>query len=105
MVAAAPLVPRRAEGMIDAVLDDTPIAVVQGARQVGKTTLARVVLARRDSRFVTLDDDPLRRAAEADPGTFVEQWPDGCLGIDEIQRVPGLVLALKASVDRDRRPG
>jgi predicted AAA+ superfamily ATPase len=46
-----------------------------------------------------------RLAATTDARSFVEQFPEGCLVIDEVQRAPTLVLALKASVDRDRRPG
>ena len=99
------LVPRHAASLLEEILSDTPIAVVQGARQVGKSTLVQDVLTRRVSRYVSLDDANQRAAAAADPVTFVEQLPGGCLGIDEVQRSPGLVLALKASVDRDRRPG
>lgn len=99
------LVPRHATSLLEEILSDTPVAVVQGARQVGKSTLVQDVLARRVSRYVSLDDANQRAAAAADPVTFVEQFPDGCLGIDEVQRAPELVLALKAAVDRDRRPG
>ena len=87
------------------ILEDTPIAVIQGARQVGKSTLAQSVLSQQHGRYLTLDDPNQRAAAVADPLTFVEQFPGGCLGIDEVQRVPRLILALKTAVDRDRRPG
>ncbi|WP_295698904.1 ATP-binding protein [Lapillicoccus sp.] len=90
--------------LLDA-LGDTRIVVVQGARQVGKTTLVRSVLADRAGRFVTLDDDLTRGAAQADPPGFLRQMPDGLLAIDEVQRAPELVLALKMAVDDDSRPG
>jgi len=86
-------------------LADTRIVVVQGARQVGKTTLVTGVVERLGGRLVTLDDDLTREGAEADPAGFLQQSPRGLLAIDEVQRVPGLVLALKVAVDRDPRPG
>jgi len=78
------LVSRHAASLLEEILSDTPIAVVQGARQVGKSTLVQDVLARRASRYVSLDDANQRAAAAADPVTFVEQFPGGCLGIDEV---------------------
>ncbi|MDQ1294234.1 MAG: uncharacterized protein QG608_2117 [Actinomycetota bacterium] len=86
-------------------LADTRIVVVQGARQVGKTTLVRQTVERLGGRLVTLDDDLTREAAVADPAGFLRQNPEGLLAIDEVQRAPGLVLALKAAVDADPRPG
>lgn len=86
-------------------LADTRVVVVQGARQVGKTTLVAQVVERLAGRLVTLDDDLTRNAAQADPGGFLRQNPGGLLAIDEVQRVPELVLGLKLAVDRDSRPG
>lgn len=86
-------------------LHDTRVVVLQGARQVGKTTLLRDVVADGGGQLVTFDDDITRVTAQADPVGFVEQNPDGLLAIDEVQRVPELVLALKLVVDRDPRPG
>ncbi len=105
MLGCVELVSRHAASLVEEILSDTPIAVVQGARQVGKSTLVQEMLARRVGRYVSLDDANLRAAAVADPVTFVEQFPDGCLGIDEVQRAPELMLALKIAVDRRRRPG
>lgn len=96
---------RHARSLVEESLADTPIVVIQGARQVGKSTLAARVLRERPSLLLNLDDPGTRAAAVADPVSFVDQLPDGCVGIDEVQRVPELILALKASVDRDRRPG
>jgi uncharacterized protein len=86
-------------------LADTPVVAINGARQVGKSTLARQVLERHGGTLVTLDDDAQRSAASEDPRSFVERATDGPLIIDEIQFVPALFRALKAAVDRDRRPG
>lgn len=85
---------------------DTPVVVIQGARQVGKSTLAAAVAGgTADVVTVTLDDPAALAVAQSDPGFFVDQAGDGLLVVDEAQRAPGLILPLKASVDRNRRPG
>jgi uncharacterized protein len=85
-------------------LADTRVVVVNGARQVGKSTLAELIAARSPgARELYLDDQAVRAAAESDPSAFVRH--DGLLMIDEIQRVPELLLAIKREVDRDRSPG
>ena len=58
---------------------DTRIVVLQGARQAGKTTLVRAVIDELDGRLVTLDDELTRSTAQADPGGFLRQHPDGLL--------------------------
>lgn len=91
--------------LVEAALADTPIVVIGGPRQAGKTTLAQTSVGREAlTQLVTLDDLDVRAAANADPQGFVAGLGDGAI-IDEVQRVPDLVLAVKASVDRDRRPG
>lgn len=91
------------ERLIDA-LADTPVVAVNGARQVGKSTLVTTLLDRSPSAIVvTLDDLSQRQAASADPRSFVDRSAQ--LIIDEVQRVPELLPAIKAAVDRDRRPG
>lgn len=90
---------------VEEALADTRIVVLQGARQVGKSTLAEQIAAKRPSLVVTLDDLDVRRFASDDPAGFVSQFPEGLLVIDEVQRVPELIVALKAAVDRDKRPG
>jgi uncharacterized protein len=103
-VPRAPLFPRFAADAVETALADTRIVVVEGARQVGKSTLVERLLAGRSrARFLTLDDPAVLSAARSDPVTFVHH--DGLLGIDEIQRAPELLLPIKARVDRDRRPG
>lgn len=79
--------------------------VLHGPRQAGKTTLARLIAADLGSRYVTLDSEGDRAAAEADPPEFLAALGTP-LVIDEIQRVGNpLVLAVKQVVDTDRRPG
>lgn len=100
-----PLLPRNLAPRIEEALADTRIVVIQGARQVGKSTLATNIVQRHSGRMVTLDDELTRTAAANDPVSFVRQHADGLLGIDEVQRVPELVLALKTVADTDPRPG
>ncbi len=85
-------------------LEDTPVVAVNGARQVGKSTLVTSLLRGTPATtVVTLDDLSQREAAIEDPASFVDR--QGPLIIDEVQRVPELLPAIKAQVDRDRRPG
>lgn len=99
-----PLKRRFAQDLVEATLADTPITVIQGARQVGKSTLAREVIAKRDATMVSLDAAAVYNAAQTDPDAFVRQRA-GLLAIDEVQRVPELILAMKDAVEEDRRPG
>lgn len=88
-----------------AALGDTPVVTITGARQAGKSTLAKA-LGRYgfEADYVTLDDALDRGAALEDPTAFVS-GRDRPLIIDEAQRAPDLFLAIKAVVDEDRRPG
>lgn len=86
------------------LLQHFPALVVEGARQVGKSTLAEQIAA-PDAVILNLDDEAIRDAATADPAGFVAQGEGRQVVIDEIQRLPELTLAVKASIDRDRRPG
>ena len=94
---------RHAETRIRAALEDTRIVAMVGPRQSGKTTLARKIAADEDMNFVTLDDDQFRQFANSDPSGFVRDLDRAV--IDEIQRAPDLILALKKAVDEDPRPG
>ncbi len=98
------LYPRFAEPRLAEALGDTPVVLIHGPRQCGKTTLTKVVGDRRGYTYFSFDDDVARAAAEADPGGFVAELPERSI-LDEVQRVPGLFTALKTAVDRDRRPG
>lgn len=77
---------------------------MSGARQVGKSTLARAVAAVRGMSYVTLDDDTAAAAARTDPMGFLSGYSRP-LVIDEVQRAPGLVTAIKRRVDADDAPG
>jgi len=102
--AAEHLFPRHAKRSISAALADTRVVVINGARQTGKSTLARLIAAASPgSELRYLDEVPVRAAAQADPSLFVRH--DGLLVIDEVQRVPDLFLAIKHEADTDPRPG
>ncbi len=97
--------PRRLHARLAAALAHARVVGVVGPRQCGKSTLARLVVAQSPgAHYVTLDDRAVRTAAESDPHGFVADR-HGLFAIDEVQRVPDLLLALKAEVDRDPRPG
>lgn len=86
-------------------LRDTRVVAVVGPRQAGKSTLVRqLVTEHPDATYATLDDAEVRALAIDDPTGFVEGRP-GLFAIDEVARVPDLLLAIKSSVDRDPRPG
>lgn len=100
------MVARHLRANVQAALADTRVVVVLGARQVGKSTLvAQIAEGEPDGRLIiTLDDEARRRGAIEDPTGFVADL-DTPVAIDEVQRAPGLLLAIKQSVDIDQRPG
>lgn len=83
-------------------LRDTPVVLLVGPRQAGKTTLVRQV-AEEGLRYLTLDDELTLLSAREDPVGMIRSLDRAV--IDEIQRAPQLLLAIKKSVDEDRRPG
>src|SRR5690606_4477499 len=96
--------PRLAENNLLEALADSPVVLIHGPRQCGKTTLARLVGKRLGYSYITFDDEVARLAAEADPAWFVDSLPSHVV-LDEVQRTPQLFTALKAVVDRKRDPG
>ena len=97
-----PLVHRKALPLVEAALADTRVVLISGPRQAGKTTLARM-FSGRDRPYITLDDAGTLNAAKADPTGFIRGIKRAV--IDEVQRAPDLMLAIKASVDDDQEPG
>lgn len=98
-----PALPRHAEAAVRAALEDTRVVLVNGARQSGKSTLVRLVAKGRDAEWRDLDTALTRNAALEDPDGFVDQ--PAPMVIDEVQRAPDLLLAIKARVDADPTPG
>ncbi len=112
---------RFAERRLTEALGDSPVTLIHGPRQCGKTTLALMVCApdqlsaegppsavrptgSPNYTYLTFDDAVTRAGAEADPVGFVADLPEQVI-LDEVQRVPGLFAALKVAVDRRRVPG
>jgi predicted AAA+ superfamily ATPase len=83
---------------------DTPVILLIGARQTGKTTLAVDWAERHKARYETLDDAVVLAAAAADPQGFIHRLELPAV-IDEVQKVPELLPAIKLRVDRKRTPG
>jgi predicted AAA+ superfamily ATPase len=104
MPRGVPLVPRFLAPRLREALSDTPVVLIHGPRQCGKSTLARLVGERRGYRTISFDDDAARRAAESDPAGFVADLPRRII-LDEVQRVPALFTAIKSEVDRHRIAG
>jgi uncharacterized protein len=84
-------------------LTDTPVVLLHGARQTGKSTLMRC-LADANARYVTLDDAAVLSAVRQDPAGFLAA-NHGRMLIDEVQRAPELFLAMKHEVDLARMAG
>ena len=121
--------PRSVERRLVEALEDSPVVLIHGPRQCGKTTLAQITCAPnyvtwssdhptwgrngpewgysredRDYRYFSFDDPVTRDGARADPTGFVADLPERVI-LDEVQRVPELFEAIKISVDRQRTPG
>jgi hypothetical protein len=104
------MIKRNITPLLEEALADTPVLYLRGARQVGKSTLARQLLAQgRTGHYHTLDDPTVLSAVRDDPEGFLQAQRGaqeaGLLVLDEVQRAPALFLALKRLVDEDRRPG
>ena len=84
-------------------LKDTPVVLLHGPRQSGKTTLARQVGGKK-YRYITFDDNTELEAAINDPRGYIEDLPKYSI-LDEIQRVPELFPSIKLAIDQNRLPG
>lgn len=96
--------PRHIQPLIEAALADTPVVLINGARQTGKSTLVQAVSQNGKRRYLTLDDRAVLAAAKSDPTGFIAGL-EGNVAIDEVQRAPELFLDIKASVDHRREAG
>lgn len=80
-----------------------PVVAISGARQVGKATLSRSFAGSASRNYLTLDDLHIFDRARHEPGSLVEGTEP--LTLDEVQRAPEILRAVKSAVDRDRRNG
>jgi len=85
---------------LESALKVLPVTVVTGARQTGKTTLAKSLSPSR--AYFTLDDVGVLDQAERQPDSLLRSRP---VTLDEVQRTPPLLLAVKRAVDEERRAG
>jgi len=93
---------RFVERRVEEALSDTPVVLIVGPRRAGKATLVRK-MGEAGRTYITLDDQTVLEAAQSDPAGFIRGLDRAI--IDEIQRVPDLLLAIKKTVDEDYRPG
>ena len=100
------LIARNIEEELKDVLSVSRAAALLGPRQVGKSTLAKQIQwSKREPGYYSLDNDDLRAAALNDPAGFISGIARPAV-IDEVQRAPGLMLAIKQVVDEDSQtPG
>ena len=96
------MLPRLVDGALAARLSVMPAVVLTGARQTGKSTLVEKLVP-GERRYRSLDDFDVRDVARRDPEALL--GGHGPLTLDEVQREPDLLLAIKRAIDRDRRPG
>jgi len=96
------LYPRYIEPVLNVALADTPVVCLLGPRQVGKSTLVQQLKPKR--AYISFDDQNLLNAARNDPIGFVQGLPEPVI-LDEVQRVPELMPAIKSAVDRQRTSG
>ena len=95
-----PYLPRVASGLLERALAASPVVVLMGARQTGKSTLAQSEPFIENRLYLTLDDLEVRERARIAAGDLVRSAPR--LILDEVQREPDLLLAVKRAVDEDR---
>jgi uncharacterized protein len=96
--------PRFATPLLEQALAESPVVLIHGPRQCGKTTLAQSVGTALGYSYFSFDDAVTLAAATSDPVGFVDDLPARVI-LDEVPRAPALFTTLKRAVDRDRRPG
>jgi len=99
------MIARNLTPLVGEAMADTPVILLNGARQTGKSTLTRACIeGLADASYLTMDDATVLAAAKNDPVGFLSGF-SGTVVLDEVQRVPELFPAIKLLVDRDRCPG
>ncbi len=98
------LYPRYVEGQLSAAIEDSPVILIHGPRQCGKTTLAQIFGNAAGYQYFSFDDAVMAEAAAEDPAGFIGDLPARAI-LDEVQHVPEVFSALKMSIDRERTPG
>jgi predicted AAA+ superfamily ATPase len=99
------LYPRNIKNELKAAIADTPVILLNGARQTGKSTFLSSMQQDSASQVFSLDDLVTLQAIQSNAQAYLAGLPDIRIILDEVQRAPELFLPLKEAVDRDRRPG
>src|SRR5574337_108982 len=97
------ILPRLLAPHVRDALKAFPVVVVTGARQTGKSTLVQSIEPEARRLYLPLDDIEVRADAETSPRDLIHRAPR--ITLDEVQRVPDLLSAVKRAVDERRRPG
>lgn len=99
--------PRAIAPHVRAALSDMPAVVITGMRQTGKSTFLQQQKELQDRRYITFDDFEYLEAAKQDPVSFLREEirKHQFLSIDEVQKCPEILTAIKRIVDKERRPG
>ena len=98
------LYPRYIKPLLLEALKDSPVVLIHGPRQCGKTTLVRTVGIPKKYEYISFDDDMMTKAAKEDPIGFVKGLSKRVI-LDEVQKVPNIFSTLKKEVDNNRKPG
>jgi len=98
------MIRRHIQDSVRRAMTDTPVVLLNGARQTGKTTLAQALAAGSGAQYFTFDDFATLALAAGDPSGFIRNLT-GPVVLDEIQKAPNLFPAIKLAVDKDRQPG
>lgn len=99
------MITRKIASKFVSALSDSPVVLLHGARQTGKSTLIKYLIKNKHhADYVTLDDSAVLSAAINNPESFIESF-EGNVAIDEVQRAPELFLSIKKNIDKQRKPG
>ena len=98
------IIPRQSEQLLAELIPHSPVVLIHGPRQSGKTTLAKLIGDRLGYSYYTFDNLKTLAAVQSDPTRFIYALPDRVI-LDEIQLAPELFRLLKLSVDRHRING
>ena len=99
------MIERKIKSKLLEALTDSPVVLIHGARQTGKSTLVKSLAENEyPAKYLTFDDSGILSAAQSNPQDFISGYDDN-LVIDEVQRVPEIFLSIKSLVDKKRKAG
>ncbi len=99
------MIKRRLEPIILEMLDNFRIVAINGPRQSGKTTLAKLIAKNKNITYYTFDDDDIYNTAKLDPNGFISYIAKDNVVIDEVQMVPEVISSIKMQVDEQNKKG